>query len=121
MTIRYKCNECGAALNIKDELAGTQGHCPRCQVEFTVPAPDESAEADKAATVVASEQAPERKKSASGEITDDDIESFLEAGGPVSSSIDRPVALAEGSDEDDEETEEMPRKGHSKPRLDGDG
>ena len=25
MTIRYKCAECGAALNIKDELAGTRG------------------------------------------------------------------------------------------------
>ena len=40
MTIRYKCEECGAALNIKDELAGTKGNCPRCQVEFIIPAPE---------------------------------------------------------------------------------
>ena len=43
MTIRYTCAECGAVLNIKEELAGTQGHCPRCQGEFTVPDAEGSA------------------------------------------------------------------------------
>ncbi len=50
MTIRYKCEECGAVLNIKDELAGTLGHCPRCKVEssrFRAPEDDEDALTDK--------------------------------------------------------------------------
>lgn len=38
MTIRYKCEECGSVLKIKDELAGTAGRCPKCKQEFTVPA-----------------------------------------------------------------------------------
>lgn len=37
MTIRYKCEACGAALDIWDELVGTQGNCPGCQTEFSVP------------------------------------------------------------------------------------
>lgn len=39
MTIRYKCEHCGALLNIKDEKAGTKGKCPKCQESFTVPTP----------------------------------------------------------------------------------
>jgi hypothetical protein len=50
MTIRYECAECGASLNIKDELAGTQGHCPKCRKEFTVPAPEAAASARSGAT-----------------------------------------------------------------------
>lgn len=37
MTIRYKCDSCGSKLNIKDELAGTEGKCPKCKSAFTVP------------------------------------------------------------------------------------
>jgi hypothetical protein len=37
--IRYKCDSCGSSLNIKDELAGTQGKCPKCKTPFTVPSP----------------------------------------------------------------------------------
>lgn len=46
MTIRYQCVECDAAMKIKDEKAGTVGHCPKCKAEFIVPSPndDESAE-----------------------------------------------------------------------------
>lgn len=40
MTIRYKCDQCGSTLNIKEELAGTPGKCPKCKTAFVVPAPD---------------------------------------------------------------------------------
>lgn len=39
MSIRYKCDTCGSTLNIKDELAGTAGKCPKCKSAFTVPTP----------------------------------------------------------------------------------
>lgn len=38
MTIRVTCQHCGAALKIKDELAGTEGHCPKCKHKFRIPA-----------------------------------------------------------------------------------
>lgn len=37
MTIRYTCTECGSVLKIKDEKAGTDGHCPKCKTAFKVP------------------------------------------------------------------------------------
>lgn len=49
MTIRYQCPECDSVLKIKDELAGTDGKCPKCKAKFIVPeageAPDESVQA----------------------------------------------------------------------------
>lgn len=39
MTIRYTCQNCGSKLNIKEELAGTEGKCPKCKTVFQVPAP----------------------------------------------------------------------------------
>ena len=37
MPIRYKCEQCGATLKIKDELAGKRGKCPKCRTAFRVP------------------------------------------------------------------------------------
>lgn len=37
MTIRVTCDECGSVLKIKDELAGTDGKCPKCKTRFVVP------------------------------------------------------------------------------------
>ena len=47
MTIRYKCQQCGSVLKIKDALAGTDGRCPKCKTPFVVPAatPSEVVEA----------------------------------------------------------------------------
>lgn len=42
MSIRVQCEKCGSVLKIKDELAGTQGKCPKCKSPFTVPQPGES-------------------------------------------------------------------------------
>ncbi len=44
MTIRFTCAGCGSLLKIKDELAGTDGKCPKCKTEFVVP--DSAVEAD---------------------------------------------------------------------------
>lgn len=51
MTIRFTCTECGSVLKIKDEKAGTDGHCPKCKTAFRVPDlenPAEELEADSA-------------------------------------------------------------------------
>ncbi len=37
MTIRVTCDQCGSVLKIKDELAGTDGKCPKCKTRFVVP------------------------------------------------------------------------------------
>jgi hypothetical protein len=71
MTIRYKCEECGAALNINDELAGTSGSCPRCHVEFTVPG-----NAPEAAVAKAS---PKPSRLPGDPMSDDDIGDILNA------------------------------------------
>ena len=39
MPIRYQCDVCGSTLNIKDELAGSAGKCPKCKTAFVVPEP----------------------------------------------------------------------------------
>ena len=43
MTIRFTCTQCSSVLKIKDELAGTNGRCPKCKIEFVVPAVDSEA------------------------------------------------------------------------------
>ncbi|MEQ9409013.1 MAG: hypothetical protein RIK87_14855 [Fuerstiella sp.] len=37
MTIRYRCEGCDSILKVRDELAGTQGKCPKCKTGFTIP------------------------------------------------------------------------------------
>ena len=43
MTIRVTCDQCGSVLKIKDELAGTDGKCPKCKTRFVVPSPSTEA------------------------------------------------------------------------------
>ncbi len=49
MTIRYTCDKCESVLKIKDELAGTDGKCPKCKTRFVVPQPAPDAEPGAAA------------------------------------------------------------------------
>ncbi|GIX03488.1 MAG: hypothetical protein KatS3mg113_0494 [Planctomycetaceae bacterium] len=49
MTIKIRCEHCGVALNIKDELAGTIGRCPKCKGKFRIPQPQSVAEMPSAA------------------------------------------------------------------------
>lgn len=101
MTIRYKCAECGAAMNINDELAGTEGNCPRCQVQFTVPA----AEAGAGAQPIVPQPAVEIRQGSSshseeGPLSDDEIGLFLSSDpSPSSSSAGRRDAEADSDDE----------------------
>jgi hypothetical protein len=117
MTIRYKCEECGAVLNVKDELAGTQGHCPRCQVEFTVPAAAAgSAAVEKKSAAVAGEPAGERRERPAGAFNEDDIGDILASEGPVSST--GPVRdSGNGFDGEEEEPDDEPRKKRRKSTL----
>ena len=38
-TFAVKCPHCSAGLRIKRNLAGTEGHCPKCHAAFVVPDP----------------------------------------------------------------------------------
>ncbi len=61
MTIRFTCDKCGSVLKIKDELAGTDGKCPKCKTRFVVPPPstDEPATEKPAAAKPAPAPPPE--------------------------------------------------------------
>ncbi len=37
MAIRVKCAGCGVVLNVKDEMAGRRGKCPRCGATLEIP------------------------------------------------------------------------------------
>lgn len=117
MTIRYKCEECNAVLNIKDELAGTQGHCPRCQVEFTVPAPEGTVLPEKKPAAVARGSSTEAKSRPAGAFGDDDIVDILGSGGPGSSSPGSAGSVAENEfDKADNPFADEPRQ-RRKPQL----
>ena len=66
MTIRYKCPECESVLKIKDDLAGTDGKCPKCKAKFVVPEPEGDAEPAQPA-------AGKKPKSARQSKNDDDF------------------------------------------------
>ena len=44
MVIRYTCEKCTSVLKISDDLAGTDGKCPKCKAKFKVPAPTPGAD-----------------------------------------------------------------------------
>jgi DNA-directed RNA polymerase subunit RPC12/RpoP len=101
MTIRYKCDECGSVLNIKDEKAGTTGRCPKCKAEFLVPAPDAAGPHDDDELADEAPEAPAEKpavvealagktRSADENLSDDEIEKLLEGDGPKAKA---PAAL----------------------------
>ncbi|MEW4531202.1 MAG: carboxypeptidase-like regulatory domain-containing protein [Maioricimonas sp. JB045] len=65
MTIRYKCDACGAVMKIRDEKAGLQGHCPTCKAVFTVPQPG-TAEAEAEESGVHAEATAAKTDKAAG-------------------------------------------------------
>ena len=40
MGIKFTCPACGRALNVKSELAGKRGRCPKCQAKIAIPLHD---------------------------------------------------------------------------------
>jgi hypothetical protein len=123
MTIRYKCDECGAVLNIKDELAGTLGHCPRCKVEFHVPAAEGIPLAGKESATVAGKPAAESEKRPAGAFGEDDIESILEGSGPVgtASSFDSGDEIGDGDADVDDEPRSKARRSRRSDDSDDEG
>ncbi|MCA9087668.1 MAG: hypothetical protein KDA90_03425 [Planctomycetaceae bacterium] len=71
MTIRYECEGCGSVLKIKDELAGTDGKCPKCKRKFVVPEPDDAPKAESKPKAAKAPAAPAPKKAAAA---DDDFD-----------------------------------------------
>ena len=76
MTIRYDCDSCGSTLNIKEELAGTQGKCPKCKTAFTVPEPSQEAGKSKESRKkpVATAKKAASSKSKRSRASDDDFD-----------------------------------------------
>jgi hypothetical protein len=109
MTIRYICEECGAALNINDELAGTSGSCPRCQVEFTVPG--------GAAEPAVAKTSQRPAKLPGDPLSDDDIGDILNSSESRSASSGYGAA-SPADDELDDAEEEKPRSRKKKDRFD---
>lgn len=107
MTIRYKCEECGAALNINDDLAGTDGSCPRCHVEFVVPSAD----------AVADKPAKAKKTPSSGALnTEDEIGDFLSSDEIPVASGNTSLAQSDDSDSgDDDPLGDAPPRSHKNP------
>ena len=60
MWIHYECGGCGSVLKIKESLAGTNGKCPACKKQFTVPQrePASQAEQETVADLVIEKNAP---------------------------------------------------------------
>jgi hypothetical protein len=101
--IRYKCDQCGASLKIKDKLAGTPGKCPKCKKKFTVPEPDGDSEEP------ASKSKKKKKKgSAPAEISEEDAifgQGFFEQKDEPSA---RPSYAAATIEDDDDEDDDLP-------------
>ncbi|MHC4876306.1 MAG: RING finger protein [Planctomycetota bacterium] len=89
MSIRVKCEECGVALKIKDELAGHKGTCPQCKAPLQIPELTSEPAADSSAP-----SSPE-------EISEEDAifgKGFFDADAPAP----RPSKLVLSSDDDDD-------------------
>lgn len=69
MTIRFTCTECGSVLKIKDEKAGTEGHCPKCKTAFRVPELEKPTEDLEAPPVVATNPAEAAPSAADSDAT----------------------------------------------------
>lgn len=115
MSIRYKCAECGASMKIKDEKAGTTGHCPKCKTEFIVPAPSDAETAENEAPSAAEEKPEKRKKKEEPQVAEPQSEESLEdeyqrilmgedspgSGGSRKKAIDSDAFLSVDPDDDE--------------------
>jgi hypothetical protein len=121
MTIRFTCAGCGSLLKIKDELAGTDGKCPKCKTEFVVPDPtsddDDSAELLVApAEPVAAPAKSERRSDKSADGPEADAAEKPVAT-PVAASKSKPGAKRKKDAADDEfDPAEFLQGGDDRPR-----
>lgn len=99
MSIKVKCEECGVALKVKDELAGQKGNCPQCKATLQIPSLD-SANASAAP--------------AAAELSEEDAifgKGFFDAEAPA-----RPQQLDLTSDLDDDKDTDQPVAPEEKPK-----
>lgn len=111
--IKYKCDECGSSLSIKDELAGTAGKCPKCNTKFRVPEP----------TGGSAEPSSEKKKKKSKPVEKEPTEEEMIFGEDFFKSDDaprRPQPVAPVFEEEKEAKPKKPKKpfGAAKPTGD---
>ena len=92
MTIRVTCDQCGSVLKVKDELAGTDGKCPKCKTRFVVPARTEE-ESNGEAAAASSPPRPSLA-SASAEPAPPAKAPAKPAAKPVEKPAEKPVAKA---------------------------
>lgn len=119
--IKYKCEECGSSLSIKNELAGTAGKCPKCKTKFRVPepqgdGPDQEPSKKKKRKQVAAESGGEQK-----EVSEDDMifgEGFFNA--EDAPQRPRPTLPTFEEQTEDEKPKSKPKKpfGAAKPAGD---
>lgn len=95
MTIRVVCKECGAKLDIREELAGSTRKCPKCKTEFQVPS-TEAAAAEEASAADTDQDA----KTAETELD-------APAAAAAPEAVADPEALAPSSPSDDDEDEDV--------------
>lgn len=98
MSIKVKCEECGVALKIKDELAGRKANCPQCKAPLQIPS-------------LESDDAPPQP--VPGELSEEDAifgRGFFDAEAPP-----RPQKL-DLSSEQDEDDEPVPAVAEEKPK-----
>lgn len=92
MGIKFTCPACGGALNVKSELAGKRGRCPKCQAKIAIPAEGASTGQDSSGGIQ-SGSASQAAPIASAPPAEPQPVSALAAGAFVSSE-QRPAAAA---------------------------
>lgn len=115
MTIRYQCEECGSVLNIRDEKAGTQGRCPKCKAEFVVPNPEKTPPEETAARVAEAKalglddsvRGATPTAGAGGDLSEEEIEQFLETNDPAPAGGYGVAEVDEADDELDEDDDDL--------------
>lgn len=137
MTIRFTCTGCGSVLKIKDEKAGTEGHCPKCKTAFQVPELEKPAEELAATPTLAAraDEPPARETAAAPSPTEtEDAEPILRMDDddfdspPILSLSDDEIATSEptapsqhsAAIDETPPPEPKPVKKKSKPKVDDD-
>lgn len=73
MGIRFSCSACGAKLNVKAELSGKRGACPKCQAKIQIPVESTEAPVVAGSAASTSESAPDlaSRSGAAPQVADD--------------------------------------------------
>lgn len=92
MSIRVTCDNCGSVLKIKEELAGTQGRCPKCKTKFTVPQAGEHDEGAAARPEPPADAKAEEFDPVAFLMADDGPRAATRAAAPAPAAVEGPPA-----------------------------